>query len=77
MRTSLTIAQVTDDSRVGIGGNIANVGVHGTTVELKIDKLWPRSTSKLFHMTLRESSLLTKSSYLHGFGQLTHHPYPP
>ena len=30
---------------VGIGGNIANVGVHGTKVDLAIDKLWPRSTS--------------------------------
>lgn len=32
---------------VGIGGNIANVGVHGKSVELRIDKLWPRSTSML------------------------------
>ena len=31
---------------VGIGGNIANVGVHGTKVDLAIDKLWPRSTSE-------------------------------
>ncbi|KAK5175802.1 uncharacterized protein LTR77_000942 [Saxophila tyrrhenica] len=30
---------------VGVGGNIANVGVHGTSVNLKIDKLWSRSTS--------------------------------
>ena len=30
---------------VGIGGNIANVGVHGTKVDLMIDKLWPRSTT--------------------------------
>ncbi|KAK3704881.1 hypothetical protein LTR37_013572 [Vermiconidia calcicola] len=30
---------------VGIGGNIANVGVHGTKVDLHIDKLWPRSTT--------------------------------
>jgi len=28
---------------VGIGGNIANIGVHGTKVDLHIDKLWPRS----------------------------------
>lgn len=32
---------------VGVGGNIANVGVHGTSVELQIDRLWPRSTSML------------------------------
>ena len=32
---------------VGIGGNIANVGVHGTKVDLYIDRLWPRSTSKM------------------------------
>ena len=31
---------------VGIGGNIANVGVHGTGVNLAIDRLWPRSTSR-------------------------------
>ncbi|KAK3686446.1 hypothetical protein LTR37_019834, partial [Vermiconidia calcicola] len=30
---------------VGIGGNIANVGVHGSKVDLHIDKLWPRSTT--------------------------------
>ena len=34
---------------VGIGGNIANVGVHGTGVNLQIDRLWPRSTSKCSH----------------------------
>ncbi|SMQ50305.1 unnamed protein product [Zymoseptoria tritici ST99CH_3D7] len=28
---------------VGVGGNIANVGVHGKPVQLNIDKLWPRS----------------------------------
>jgi alcohol dehydrogenase len=32
---------------VGIGGNIANVGVHGTKVDLHIEKLWSRSTSTL------------------------------
>lgn len=32
---------------VGIGGNIANVGVHGAKCDLHIDKLWPRSVSKL------------------------------
>jgi alcohol dehydrogenase len=37
---------------VGIGGNIANVGVHGTKVELEIDRLWSRSTSKLSFMNL-------------------------
>ncbi|KAK4554468.1 hypothetical protein LTR86_008322 [Recurvomyces mirabilis] len=30
---------------VGIGGHLANVGVHGTKVELDIDRLWPRSTT--------------------------------
>ena len=35
---------------VGIGGNIANVGVHGTKVDLHIEKLWPRSTSKFFYL---------------------------
>ncbi len=30
---------------VGLGGHIANVGVHGTKVDLHIEKLWPRSTS--------------------------------
>lgn len=28
---------------VGIGGRIANIGVHGTSVKLAIEKLWPRS----------------------------------
>lgn len=32
---------------VGIGGRIANIGVHGTKVDLAIEKLWPRSISKL------------------------------
>lgn len=31
---------------VGIGGNIANIGVHGTKVDLAIEKLWPRSISE-------------------------------
>jgi len=30
---------------VGIGGNLANCGVHGKGVNLAIDRLWPRSTS--------------------------------
>ncbi|KAK5686396.1 hypothetical protein LTS10_002514 [Elasticomyces elasticus] len=30
---------------VGVGGHLANVGVHGTKVELDIDRLWPRSTT--------------------------------
>nr|OQO20600.1 hypothetical protein B0A51_12194 [Rachicladosporium sp. CCFEE 5018]OQO22643.1 hypothetical protein B0A51_09947 [Rachicladosporium sp. CCFEE 5018]OQO26004.1 hypothetical protein B0A51_08832 [Rachicladosporium sp. CCFEE 5018] len=30
---------------VGIGGRIANVGVHGVGVKLDIDRLWPRSTT--------------------------------
>ena len=33
---------------VGQGGNIANIGVHGTKVDLHIEKLWSRSISKLF-----------------------------
>ena len=36
---------------VGIGGNIANVGVHGTGVNLAIDRLWPRSTSMSSYVT--------------------------
>lgn len=35
---------------VGIGGNIANVGVHGTGVNLAIDRLWPRSTSECLYL---------------------------
>jgi threonine dehydrogenase-like Zn-dependent dehydrogenase len=31
---------------VGKGGTIANIGVHSAPVELKIDRLWPRGTSK-------------------------------
>lgn len=33
---------------VGKGGTIANIGVHSAPVELKIDRLWPRGTSKSF-----------------------------
>jgi alcohol dehydrogenase len=31
---------------VGKGGMIANIGVHSKPVELRIDRLWPRGTSK-------------------------------
>lgn len=41
---------------VGVGGNIANVGVHGTGVNLAIDRLWPRSTSMSLH-TFRSTML--------------------
>lgn len=34
---------------VGVGGNIANIGVHGTKVDLAIDRLWSRSTSTFSH----------------------------
>ena len=34
---------------VGVGGHIANVGVHGTKCDLRIDYLWPRSTCKSFN----------------------------
>lgn len=30
---------------VGLGGTIANIGVHGKSVNLQIDRLWPRSTT--------------------------------
>jgi alcohol dehydrogenase len=30
---------------VGLGGHIANIGVHGSKVDLHIDRLWPRSTT--------------------------------
>lgn len=30
---------------VGLGGHIANIGVHGKPVNLQIDRLWPRSTT--------------------------------
>ena len=30
---------------VGLGGHIANIGVHGKPVNLNIDKLWPRSVT--------------------------------
>ncbi|KAK3074240.1 hypothetical protein LTR53_003463 [Teratosphaeriaceae sp. CCFEE 6253] len=30
---------------IGVGGHLANVGVHGTSVTLDIDRLWPRSTT--------------------------------
>ena len=57
---------------VGIGGNIANVGVHGTKVDLHIEKLWPRSTSKpdlSFYIVLHTNKGV---SYLDGACELTH-----
>jgi alcohol dehydrogenase len=33
---------------VGVGGHIANVGVHGKSVNLHIERLWPRSISESF-----------------------------
>lgn len=33
-------------SLVGKGGTIASIGVHSAPVNLKIDQLWPRGTSK-------------------------------
>lgn len=45
---------------VGIGGNLANIGVHGTKVDLAIDRLWPRSTSmsSLFRAQLTALEIL-------------------
>ncbi|KJY02465.1 alcohol dehydrogenase like protein [Zymoseptoria brevis] len=40
---------------VGVGGNIANVGVHAKPVKLNIDKLWPRSISQYPHRRHRMS----------------------
>jgi alcohol dehydrogenase len=48
---------------VGKGGTIANIGVHSAPVELKIDRLWPRGTSKLtIDFFLSESLTWCRSS---------------
>ena len=48
---------------VGKGGTIANIGVHSAPVNLKIDQLWPRGTSKSLSSSRsaqwRASSMLT------------------
>jgi alcohol dehydrogenase len=57
---------------VGIGGNIANVGVHGTKVDLHIEKLWSRSTSKMIRSLCKSLILMPFCSYLHGACELPH-----
>ena len=55
-------------SLVGKGGTIANIGVHSVPVNLKIDQLWPRGTSKSLPSFSRSarwpaSSVLTTTSF--------------
>jgi alcohol dehydrogenase len=57
---------------VGIGGNIANVGVHGTKVDLHIEKLWSRSTSEPSCHDAEDCMLIISLSYLHGTCELTY-----
>lgn len=59
---------------VGIGGNIANVGVHGSKVDLHIEKLWPRSTSKSPCACIEYDVLTSSSSYLDGSRELAYDP---
>lgn len=47
-------------SLVGKGGTIANIGVHSAPVELKIDRLWPRGTSKSLSSSLHDPSRLSE-----------------
>lgn len=57
----------------GVLGNIANVGVHGTGVNLRIDKLWPRSTSKYsIDLTGEKVEADGLCSDLHGAGVVLH-----
>lgn len=41
---------------VGPGGTIANVGVHGTKVDLHLEKLWNKNIGELTSLSLLESS---------------------
>jgi hypothetical protein len=36
-----------------VGGRIANVGVHGTSVDLHLEKLWDRNISESFFFKSR------------------------
>jgi alcohol dehydrogenase len=38
---------------VAVGGRIANVGVHGTSVDLHLEKLWDRNISESFFFKSR------------------------
>jgi len=48
---------------VGIGGRIANVGVHGTKVTLDIDKHWSRSISKFSLISITKDSVSTDLNF--------------
>ncbi|KKK20554.1 zinc-binding oxidoreductase [Aspergillus ochraceoroseus] len=66
---------------VAIGGRIANVGVHGTKVDLHLEKLWDRNIS--IHMSLCNATStprllqLAESGMLDLSALVTHHfPFP-
>ncbi|KAJ5698043.1 hypothetical protein N7462_000048 [Penicillium macrosclerotiorum] len=62
---------------VAVGGRIANVGVHGTKVDLHLEKLWDRNIS--IHMSLVNATTTSRLLRLVESGQLdigslvTHH----
>ncbi|KAJ5224962.1 hypothetical protein N7468_006187 [Penicillium chermesinum] len=62
---------------VGVGGRIANVGVHGTKVDLHLETLWDRNIS--IHMALVNASTtprllrLVESGVLETGSLVTHH----
>ncbi|KAJ5929883.1 hypothetical protein N7454_006833 [Penicillium verhagenii] len=62
---------------VGVGGRIANVGVHGTKVDLHLDRLWDRNIS--IHMSLVNATTtsrllrLVESGALNAGSLITHH----
>ncbi|KAJ5733980.1 hypothetical protein N7493_002766 [Penicillium malachiteum] len=63
----------------GIGGRIANVGVHGTKVDLHLEKLWDRNIS--IHMSLVNATTTPRlirlvESGLLDIGSLVTHHFP-
>lgn len=54
---------------VGLGGHIANIGVHGSKVDLHIDRLWPRSTT--ISMALVSAHTIPTLLELFSAGKLT------
>ncbi|KAJ5565477.1 hypothetical protein N7513_001719 [Penicillium frequentans] len=62
---------------IGVGGRIANVGVHGTKVDLHLERLWDRNIS--IHMSLVNATTtprllrLVESGALDAGSLVTHH----
>jgi len=62
---------------IGIGGHLANIGVHGTSVALHLEKLWPKNITITTRLVDTVTTPLLLKTFLAGKlkpGQLiTHH----